>query len=119
MPIFPIAVTGSPAEYPLSASKRFHNTSIRFLDGAQQCFRERSQPSLLWQLKYQRQSASELAMWLPFLEGAIAAFPDFLFVDPLTGLAYANSRVVGQEVAIEQVGVDRTRLEINIGNEGV
>lgn len=118
MPITPIEQTGFLAEYPLSSSKRFHTTSVRFVDGGQQLFRSRRAASLQWYMQYQRLNTSELQVWLPFLEGAIGGQATFDYTDPVTATVHVGSRVAGTEVAVEQVGVERAVLEISIRNEG-
>jgi len=118
MPIIPIEQTGFLAEYPLTSSKRFHTTSVRFIDGGEQVFRSRQASSLQWQMQYQRLNTSELQVWLPFLEGAIGGREAFDYADPVTTTIHAGSRLAGNEVAVEQAGVERARLVITIRNEG-
>lgn len=118
MPIVPIAQTGLVAEYPLASSKRFHTTSIRFLDGDMQCFPSRKSPSFHWQMKYQQLSTNEVHVWLPFLESALRDQTAFEFTDPVTATVHGGSRITGTAVEVEQEGVERARIEISILKEG-
>ncbi len=118
MPIIPIGPTGSPARYPFTSWKRFHNTFVRFVDGTEQHFRNRSRPSSCWRMQYEKQSDAELSLWLPFLEGAIGNTPTFLYIDPVTGAMHTNSRLADENVDLEQGGIEGARIQISIRNEG-
>ncbi|MBL8179952.1 MAG: hypothetical protein JNK48_35055 [Bryobacterales bacterium] len=118
MAVIPIEQTNSPAEYPLHATKRFHNSSIRFLDGTEQRFRARHQPSMIWQLQYRNQNPGEMAAWMPFLDGALGSQSVFDFIDPVGMTVHSGSRMAANDVEVEQVGVHRADIAIAIRNEG-
>lgn len=119
MPIIPIGSTGMPAQYPFRAVRRFHNSAVLFLDGAAQYFPDRKQPSLEWQMQYQKLNSAELAQWSEFLAGAIGQSSTFPYADPATGAVYENSRISGSDVEVAQEGPGGVRIEINIRNVGV
>ena len=116
MPIIPISSSGIAAQYPVATGKRFHSSSVRFLDGTMQSFQNRSQPSIQWGMWFANQR-EELSIWLPFLENTLHNDLSFEFIDPVTGLALSEAKLHGDGFDLNQ-SVTGAQLSIQVRSEG-
>jgi hypothetical protein len=90
MPNFPLLKTGAVTQYPAQKSLAYSNYVARFLDGAEQRYRECSAPLSRWIIRLDLVDEAELnALDLFFLnqQGALGSFS---FTDPWDSTAHAN-----------------------------
>lgn len=87
---FPILRTGAVAQYPATKSVHFENQVVRFLDGAEQRYRDSSGPLHLWKIRLDRLDESEMAALEQFFAGSQGSFASFAFTDPWDGQVYPN-----------------------------
>lgn len=103
---FPKLKTGAVAQYPASRSLTFQNEALRFVDGAEQRYRDSAGALHRWEIQLDRLDEAEVAAMEGFLLVAQGSFADFSFVDPWDGQTYPHC-------SLEADGLDVTfRLEL-------
>lgn len=89
---FPKLRTSAIAQYPTTNSVRFENQVVRFLDGAEQRYRDSSGPLHQWEIRLDQLDESEMAAVEQFFAAHQGSFGNFAFTDPWDGLVYPNCR---------------------------
>jgi hypothetical protein len=90
MPSFPKLKTGAVAQYPATKSLRFHNQTLRFVDGTEQRYRDCAAPLHRWEIRLDQIDEGELAAMAQFFLDVQGAFGQFAFTDPWDGHEYEN-----------------------------
>ncbi len=84
---FPQLRTGAIAQYPLSRQLAAPSETVRFLDGAEQHYRNLG-PLRRWSIALRLLSAAELANLREFFHQQKGRWGAFAFTDPLSGITY-------------------------------
>lgn len=114
MPTFPLLRTGAVAQYPAQKSLAYSNCVTRFLDGAEQRYRECGVPLCRWTIRLDLVDEAELNALDVFFLGQLGAFASFSFVDPWDGSTHANCSLEQDTLDLQMAGEGRgsTRLTI-------
>ena len=98
MATFPVLKTSAVAQYPASRVLRFHNQSLRFLDGTEQRYRDAAGPLHRWQISLRQLDEGEMAALDAFFSASEGAFGSFAFIDPWDGAVYPNCSLASDEL---------------------
>jgi hypothetical protein len=90
MPTFPNLKTGAVAQYPATRSLAFQNDTLRFVDGAEQRYRNSAGPLHRWEIHLDRLDGGEIAAIEEFFLAAQGAYEDFSFADPWDEKVYPH-----------------------------
>ena len=82
---FPVLRTGAVAQYPSDHVIERASTTVRFVDGAEQRWRETGNGGLRWVLRFRALDESEAATLASFFEAQGGRAGHFSFADPRTG----------------------------------
>jgi len=103
MSTFPQLKTGAVAQYPASRGLRFQNQVLRFLDGAEQRYRDSAGPLHAWEIQLAALDESEIAALEQFVLDTQGAFGSFTFTDPWDGKTYTNCSLATDEISLTSV----------------
>ncbi len=114
MATFPMLKTGAVMQYPAPKRIQFRNQVIRFLDGAEQRYREYSAPIREWVVRLDLLDESELAAMEEFFVAQKGKYGSFTFIDPRDNVSYTDCSLADDELEVEVTGDlrGRTRLVI-------
>ena len=90
MPTFPMLKTGAILQYPATATVRFYNHSLRFVDGAEQFYRNYKAPLHEWVVRLDLLDEAELKGLERFFLDQQGQFGSFEFVDPKDNTSYPD-----------------------------
>jgi hypothetical protein len=90
MAAFPRLKTTAIAQYPAQRAVGYRTSVFRFVDGAEQRYRESAGPLRKWTFDLRRLDETELAAIDDFFAAQRGAAGTFAFTDPWTGREYAN-----------------------------
>jgi hypothetical protein len=90
---FPLLKTRAVAQYPASRTVRFQNQAVRFVDGAEQRYRDSAGPLHRWEIRLDQLDEGEAAALEAFFEANQGTFGSFAFTDPWDGVAYPDCSV--------------------------
>jgi hypothetical protein len=114
MPSFPLLKTGAVTQYPAQKSFAYSNYVARFLDGAEQRYRECAGPLSRWTIRLDLVDEAELnALELFFLDQQ-GAFANFSFIDPWDSTAHANCSLEQDTLDLELSGEGRGGTTLTI-----
>jgi hypothetical protein len=82
---FPVLRTGAVAQYPSDRVVERTSTTVRFVDGAEQRWRETGSGGLRWVLRFSALDDSEAATLASFFEAQGGRAGHFSIEDPWTG----------------------------------
>src|SRR5262245_21769508 len=91
---FPTLKTGAILQYPATATVRFFNRSLRFVDGADQFYRESRAPRREWVIRLELLDEAEMKALEQFFTDQQGQFASFSFTDPKDGVTYSNCSLV-------------------------
>src|SRR5258706_11512887 len=94
MAAFPTLKTGAILQYPATATVRFFNRSLRFVDGADQFYRDYRTPLHEWVIRLELLDEAELKSLEQFFTDQQGKFGSFSFTDPKNGATYSNCSLV-------------------------
>lgn len=100
MATFPKLKTGAVAQYPASRSFRFQNQILRFLDGADQRYRDSAGPLLSWEIRLDQLDETEMAGLQAFFLANQGSFVSFAFTDPWSAQVYQNCSLASDDMNI-------------------
>ena len=114
MATFPLLKTGAVTQYPAQKSFAYSNYVARFLDGAEQRYRESSGPLSRWSIRLDLVDEAELnALELFFLDQQ-GAFGSFSFIDPWDSTTHANCSLDEDTLDLQLAGEGRGSTTVNI-----
>src|ERR1700694_3550753 len=87
---FPTLQTGAILQYPAQKAIRFSTAVLRFVDGAEQRFREYQAPLRRWTIRLDLLDENELHVLREFFRAESGAAGTFSFADPWDGALYLN-----------------------------
>jgi uncharacterized protein DUF2460 len=103
MASFPTLKTTAIAQYPAGKELRFRNQVLRFLDGAEQRYRDASGPLRRWQIRLSALDEREMAALEAFFATQQGCFGSFAFTDPWDSETYPDCSFAGGELALTSV----------------
>ena len=111
---FPALKTGAVAQYPSERSLRFSTVVHRFVDGAEQRFRQTGSGLRRWVIRLDQLDEAELFALEEFFVEQNGAAGLFVFTDPWDGTVYENCSLEGDgiELAFEAPGRGRSVLVV-------
>src|SRR5262249_24272816 len=112
MATFPTLKTGAVMQYPATATIRYSNQLLRFLDGAELRYRDASDPVHEWVIRLDLLDETEMrALELFFLEQQ-GEFGSFEFIDPKDNVSYPDCSLVIDEFEFSLNGEKRGRTSV-------
>jgi hypothetical protein len=90
MATFPTLKTGAVMQYPAKATIRYSSRLIRFVDGAEQRYRDDPAPLHQWLIRLDLLDEAEMKAFEEFFVEQEGQFGSFLFVDPKDSVQYPN-----------------------------
>jgi hypothetical protein len=87
---FPLLKTGAVVQYPVTRGLQFSTHVLRFLDGAEQRFREYKNALRRWGIRLDLLDEQELARLEDFFVSIQGRMGTFSFIDPWDGVEYPN-----------------------------
>ena len=93
MPTFPTLKTGAVVQYPATKSVQYSSFAVRFLDGADQRYRQYSAPLRRWAIHLELLDEGELNTLEQFFIAQEGSFATFTFIDPWTQTSFPNCSI--------------------------
>jgi hypothetical protein len=112
MATFPTLKTGAVAQYPSTATIRFFNQSLRFVDGAEQYYRGYRAPLHEWVIRLKLLDESELQAIEQFFVEQQGQFGSFEFTDPKSNVTYPDCSFVIDDLALSLDGERRGKTTV-------
>jgi len=107
MAFFPKLKTGAVAQYPAKRTMSFQNQILRFIDGAEQRYRDACATLHQWEICLKALDEGELVAIENFFLQNQGRFGTFEFTDPRDGRVYPNCSLMLDE--LELTGVEEVR----------
>jgi hypothetical protein len=104
MASFPRLKTQAVTQYPAARTLRFQNQTVRFVDGAEQRYRDSAGPLRQWTIQLSQLDRAEMAAMEQFFEAQQGALGSFAFTDPRDGTTYPNCSLASDSVALVAAG---------------
>lgn len=114
MASFPLLQTGAVTQYPAQKSFAYSNYVARFLDGAEQRYRESGGPLSRWLIRLDLVDEVELNALQLFFQGQQGAFGSFSFVDPWDSTTHANCSLEQDTLDLQLAGEGRGSSTVTI-----
>jgi len=111
---FPTLKTGAILQYPATATVRFFNRSLRFVDGADQFYRDYRTPLHEWVIRLELLDEAELKSLEQFFTDQQGQFGSFSFTDPKNGATYSNCSLFIDDLVLSFDGERRGRTTVII-----
>jgi len=111
---FPKLKTNAVAQYPAGRALRYQNQVVRFLDGADQRYRDASGPLHHWIIRLDELDEGELAEVEGFFLSNQGQFGSFVFVDPWDGTSYANCSLASDRLDLTAVAEMRGQTSLTV-----
>ena len=114
MPTFPKLKTNAVAQYPATRSIRFQNQALRFVDGAEQRYRDSAGPLHRWEIRLAALDEGEMAALEQFFADNQGCFGDFAFIDPWDETQYDNCSLASDELDLTAMAEMRGRTSLTV-----
>src|SRR3981081_1978974 len=98
---FPVLKTGAVMQYPAQNSSAFSTQVVRFVDGAEQRFRDFAGPVHRWLIKLNALDETEISRISELFRDEAGASGSFTFTDPWSGTTFADCSFEQDELAEE------------------
>lgn len=98
---FPVLKTGAILQYPAQKETRFSAVVLRFMDGAEQRFRDYQTPLRRWQIRLDLLDETELHVLREFFRAQAGAAGTFTFTDPWDNSVHLNCSLESDEMSEE------------------
>jgi len=112
MAAFPTLKTGVIVQYPSTATIRFFNHSLRFVDGAEQYYRGYRAPLHEWLIRLNLLDESEMKAIEQFCADQQGQFGSFSFTDPKSNVNYPDCSLVIDDLALSFDGERRGKTTV-------
>jgi hypothetical protein len=119
MSSFPLLSTDAVAQYPSSRLLEFSTGVLRFVDGAEQRYRNFHQPTRRWVLRLHKAGIEELQAIEDFFVSRQGQTGSFSFTDPWDGVTYPDCSFDGDEVSMRLEDEGHSASTIVIRNNQV
>jgi Conserved hypothetical protein 2217 (DUF2460) len=114
MATFPKLKTGAVAQYPATRSPRFQNRMLRFIDGADQRYRDSAGVLHQWEIHLDDLDEREMAAVEGFFSDNQGCFGNFAFTDPWDGQTYPNCSFAADELDLISLMEMRGRASLKV-----
>jgi len=114
MAAFPTLKTGAVMQYPATRAARSRNQVLRYVDGAEQRYREYAAPLKEWIIRLDLLDESEVAALEEFFQSEKGQYGSFTFTDQADGAQYPNCSLEEDEFAFELRGEMRSRTTLTV-----
>jgi hypothetical protein len=104
MSAFPTLKTGAVMQYPAQRSLGFSTTTVQFVDGSEQRFRNYQAPLHRWVIQLSLLDQSELHQLQEFFRSTEGSAGNFAFTDPRDGTNYASCSLASDSMTAVFVG---------------
>ncbi len=104
MATFPRLKTDAIAQYPVTRRLEYRNQIVRFVDGAEQRYRDSAGPLRKWEIQLDQLDESEMAALAAFFAENQGSFGAFTFIDPKDGTAVANCSLENDDFELAALG---------------
>jgi hypothetical protein len=112
--MFPTLKTGAVMQYPASRTLQFNTDAIRYLDGAEQRFRDDAAVLHQWTIPLDLLDEAELAAFDAFFLSNQGRFGSFSFTDPWDGTVYPNCSLAADTFAFQLRGEMRGKTTLTV-----
>jgi Conserved hypothetical protein 2217 (DUF2460) len=112
MSTFPALKTGAIMQYPATATIRFFNQSLRFVDGAEQYYRDYRAPLHEWAIRLDLLDEVELKSLEQFFTDQQGQFGTFVFTDPKDNVTYPDCSLMIDDLAFSMDGERRGKTTV-------
>jgi len=114
MATFPKLKTGAVAQYPATRSPQFQNQVFRFIDGADQRYRDSAGVLYQWEIRLDELDEGEMAAVEGFFSANQGCFGNFAFTDPWDGQTYPNCSFAADELDLISLMEMRGRVSLKV-----
>ena len=114
MATFPTLKTGAVAQYPATRSPRFQNQVLRFIDGADQRYRDSAGVLHQWEIRLDELDEGEMAAVEGFFSDNQGRCGNFAFTDPWDGQIYPNCSFAADELSLISLMEMRGRASLKV-----
>jgi hypothetical protein len=111
---FPTLKTNAVAQYPAQRIVYYRNQIVRFVDGAEQRYRDGAGGLHRWVIKLDLLDESEAAALDDFLTTNQGQFGTFSFTDPWDGTVYPNCSLELDGMSITANGEMRSKTSLTV-----
>ncbi|MBI3667251.1 MAG: DUF2460 domain-containing protein [Acidobacteria bacterium] len=111
---FPKLKTGAVAQYPAVREQRYSTEVNRFLDNAEQRYRDYAAGRRRWVIALEKLDETETATLARFFEEQQGRFGTFDFEDPWTGMVTANCRFGEDQFPMQEASESRCSLRLTV-----
>jgi len=112
MATFPILKTGAVMQYPATATIRYANQLLRFVDGSEQRYREYSTPVHQWVIRLDLLDEQEMKGLETFFIEQEGEFGSFAFTDPKDNTTYPDCSLMIDEFVFTLNGERRGQTSV-------
>ena len=109
---FPILKTGAVMQYPAKAITRYSNHLVRFVDGAEQRYRNYGAPLREWVIRLELLDETEIKSLEQFFSDQRGQFESFVFVDPKDNVTYPDCSLMIDDLEFSLDGERRARTTV-------
>lgn len=114
----PLLKSGSSLQYPARMALRFRTHVSRFVDGAEQRFREMARPLRRWEATLDLLDAAEAEAIEQFFESGMGQFGSHTLMDPWAGTSQPACRAASDELTTVQTEEERFSLQVRLEERG-
>ena len=111
---FPVLKTGASAQYPLKRALAYRNEIHRYVDGSEQRYRDFGLPLREWTVELELLDEGEMETLAQFIQAVQGRAGEFVYVDPMTGVAYEHCSLASDENEGVFDGELRGRTQIRV-----
>jgi len=111
---FPVLKSGAVVQYPAVKRIGYSTRVMRFVDGAEQRFRQWAAPEKSWVIRLEDLDETEAQLLEAFFAEHQGSLDDFAFTDPWSGAEHSSCRIENSEMEFERLGENRVRTGIVI-----
>ena|SRR5438270_5712218 len=109
---FPVLKTGALMQYPATATVRYFNELIQFVDGAEQRYRGYPAPLHEWVIRLDLLDEAELKALEKFFTDEQGQFGSFVFIDPKDNVTYPDCSLVIDDLNLSLDGEMRGKTTV-------
>jgi len=111
---FPALKSGAIMQYPATATIRFFNRSLRFVDGGEQYYRDYKAPIHEWIIRLNLLDEAEVKSLENLFIDQQGQFGSFEFTDPKDNVIYPDCSLVIDDLSFSMDGERRGRTTVLI-----
>jgi hypothetical protein len=111
---FPTLKTGAVLQYPAQKAIRFSTAVLRFVDGAEQRFRDYQTPLRRWTIQLDLLDENELHVLKEFFRAQSGAAGSFTFTDPWDSTTHLNCSFENDELAVELLDEAKGKTSLTV-----